>query len=90
MPPSRKPNASCTDIEVGEVLRAARATAGLGIHAAEAASGISRSVLSRIERGTRSARVSEIVLLAAVYETDTETLFDAFAGKARARKKLGL
>lgn len=69
--PQRVTNA---DAAVGAVLLRLREQAGISVREVEQRTGISRSVLSRIERGERPARVLELEPLAHVYELTIENL----------------
>ncbi|MBE5451251.1 helix-turn-helix domain-containing protein [Mycobacteroides abscessus] len=62
------------DAAVGAVLLRLREQAGISVREVEQRTGISRSVLSRIERGERPARVLELEPLAQVYEMTIEEL----------------
>lgn len=88
MPPPPKP--SPVDVETGLVLAAARVHAGLDVRGAAAASGIDKSVITRIELGQRSCRVTELDTLAKAYGIGTATVLRAIAGDERARAQLGL
>lgn len=59
---------------IGERLRIARTTAGLTQEQAAKAASVARTTLVAIERGERSARAEELVALAGVYGTNTNTL----------------
>ncbi|MFV1360714.1 helix-turn-helix transcriptional regulator [Mycolicibacterium fortuitum] len=62
------------DAAVGAVLLRLREQAGISVREVEDRTGISRSVLSRIERGERPARVLELEPLAQVYGMTIEEL----------------
>lgn len=62
------------DVAVGAVLLRLREQAGISVREVEERTGISRSVLSRIERGERPARVLELEPLAQVYGMTIEEL----------------
>ncbi|SIG32194.1 helix-turn-helix domain-containing protein [Mycobacteroides abscessus] len=62
------------DAAVGAVLLRLREQSGISVREVEQRTGISRSVLSRIERGERPARVLELEPLAQVYEMTIENL----------------
>lgn len=62
------------DAAVGAVLLRLRQQAGISVREVEERTGISRSVLSRIERGERPARVLELEPLAQVYAMTIEEL----------------
>ncbi len=62
------------DAAVGAVLLRLREQAGISVREVEQRTGISRSVISRIERGERPARVLELEPLAHVYEMTIEDL----------------
>ena len=51
----------------GSVLWSARESVGLDLRQAESMTGITKSVLSRIERGERPCRVTELITLAEAY-----------------------
>lgn len=78
------------DSAVGEVLRAARREVNLDQRVAAEVAGIDWRVLSRIERGERPCRVTELVALAGTYRFTPERLLRAITGdvKMRARFKL--
>lgn len=78
------------DTTVGEVMRAARLRAKLEQRDAAETAGIDWRVLSRIERGERPCRVTEMVALAEAYQFPAERLLRAINGdeKVRARLKL--
>jgi transcriptional regulator with XRE-family HTH domain len=65
------------DAAIGRVLAAARDRAGLEVRAAAEAAGIDKSVINRIELGTRPCRVTELAALADAYGTDRAALFRA-------------
>lgn len=70
---------TAADAAVGAVLRRVRERAGLTLDQAAEASGIGKAVLSRTERGERSARVIELLPLAAAYEMTAAELAAAVA-----------
>lgn len=78
------------DASVGEVARAARLCANIDQREAAVAAGMDINVLSRIERGARPCRVTELVALADVYHLPAERMLRAITGdeKVRARLKL--
>ncbi|NOR99666.1 helix-turn-helix domain-containing protein [Mycobacteroides abscessus] len=55
------------DVEIGRVLAAARERAGMQVREVAEASGIDRSVITRIELGQRPCRVAELAALADAY-----------------------
>lgn len=76
------------DTEVGEVLRAARGVARFDLRDAADTAGIDWRVLSRIERGERPCRVTELVALSATYHFSPERLLRAITGDAKVRARL--
>lgn len=62
------------DVAVGAVLRRIRERAGLTLDQAAEASGISKPVLSKTERGERAARVTELLPLATAYRVTAEQI----------------
>lgn len=62
------------DHAVGAVLRRVRERAGLTLDQAAEASGISKPVLSKTERGERAARVTELLPLATAYGVTAEQI----------------
>ncbi|WP_124712871.1 helix-turn-helix domain-containing protein [Mycolicibacterium nivoides] len=62
------------DHAVGAVLRRVRERAGLTLDQAAEASGISKPVLSKTERGERAARVTELLPLATAYRVTAEQI----------------
>lgn len=62
------------DVAVGAVLRRVRERAGLTLDQAAEASGISKPVLSKTERGERAARVTELLPLATAYGVTAEQI----------------
>lgn len=77
-----------TDTAVGEALRAARLQAGRELRDVAALAGLDWRVLSRIERGERPCRVTELVALADALEIRAETLLQAALGEEKAWAKL--
>lgn len=73
------------DHAVGAVLRRVRERAGLTLDQAAEASGISKPVLSKTERGERAARVTELLPLAAAYEMTAAELAAAIAADPAVR-----
>ncbi|QZH66726.1 helix-turn-helix domain-containing protein [Mycolicibacterium farcinogenes] len=67
------------DAAAGAVLRRVRERAGLTLDQAAEASGISKPVLSRTERGERPARVTELLPLATAYGVTAAELAAAIA-----------
>jgi transcriptional regulator with XRE-family HTH domain len=78
------------DSAVGEVLRAARRKANLDQRVAAEVAGIDWRVLSRIERGERPCRVTELVALAGTYRFTPERLLRAITGDVKVRARLKL
>lgn len=77
------------DAEVGAVLRAARqALTDFDQRAAATTAGIDWRVLSRIERGERPCRVTELVALATAYQFSAERLLRGITGDAKVRARL--
>ncbi|WP_211171922.1 helix-turn-helix domain-containing protein [Mycobacteroides abscessus] len=81
---------TAADAEVGTGLRDVRRAVGKTLDEAAAASGISKPVLSKVERGERACRVPELGLLAEVYGVTAGLLADAVLGDVKARRQLGL
>lgn len=67
------------DRAAGSVLAAARVSRGLDLRQVEAATYITKSVISRIERGERACRVTELITLAEAYGASPTRLFEAVA-----------
>lgn len=65
------------DVEIGQVLAAARERAGMQVREVAEASGIDKSVITRIELGQRPCRVAELAALADAYGVDRVALFHA-------------
>ncbi|WP_234713659.1 helix-turn-helix domain-containing protein [Mycolicibacterium conceptionense] len=65
------------DAALGAALRARRLNAACSIEKVAELSGIDLKVLSRIERGDRPLRVTELVTLAETLHTEPETLIRA-------------
>ncbi|ANO17395.1 DNA-binding protein [Mycobacteroides abscessus subsp. abscessus] len=65
------------DAEIGQVLAAARERAGMQVREVAEASGIDKSIITRIELGQRPCRVAELAALADAYGVDRVTLFHA-------------
>lgn len=63
------------DRATGSVLWSARESVGLDLRQAESMTGITKSVLSRIERGERPCRVTELITLAEAYGARPSQLF---------------
>lgn len=78
------------DAEVGAGLRDVRRAVGKTLDEAAELSGISKPVISKIERGERACRVPELGLLAEAYGVTPGLLADAVLGDAAARRQLGL
>lgn len=72
------------DAATGRVLAAAREKAGMQVRDAAAASGIDRSVITRIELGQRPCRVTELDALARAYGVGRETLTRAVTAAIKA------
>lgn len=70
---------SAADVGLGAVLRRVRERAGETIGQAAEASRISKAVLSRTERGERSARVIELLPIAAAHAMTAAELTAAIA-----------
>ena len=90
MPIHRQRTFDLPDSAVGEVLIAARHHAAMQQRQAAEAAGIDWRVLSRVERGERPCRVTELVALAGAYRFPADRLMRAITGdmKVRARLKL--
>lgn len=78
------------DAAVGEVLLAARYLTGLNLRDASALTGIDWHVLSRIERGERPCRVTELISLADTYRFAPDRLVRAIVGDDKVRARLRL
>jgi hypothetical protein len=78
------------DAAVGEVLLAARYLTGLNLRDASALTGIDWHVLSRIERGERPCRVTELISLAGTYRFAPDRLVRAIVGDDKVRARLRL
>jgi hypothetical protein len=78
------------DTAVGEVVRAARLWAKLDLRVAAETAGIDWRVLSRIERGERPCRVTELVALAEAYSFPAERMLRAITGDEMVRARLKL
>lgn len=71
------------DAAHGRVLAAAREQAGMKVRDAAEASGIDRSVITRIELGQRPVRVTELDALAQSYGIGTESLMQRLVEATR-------
>ena len=78
------------DAAVGEVLYVVRYKVNFNLREASEISGIDWRVLSRIERGERPCRVTELVSLANTYEYPADGMLRAINGDAKIRDRLGL
>lgn len=76
------------DAAVGDVVRAARTRAGIELRDASPVTGIDWRVLSRIERGERPCRVTELVSIAQGYNMSPELLLRAVLGDEKAWDRL--
>lgn len=76
------------DIEVGNVLRAARLRTGSDLQETAAIAGLDWRVLSRIELGERPCRVTEFVSLTKSYGVSPELLLKAVLGDEKALARL--
>ncbi|WP_182878531.1 helix-turn-helix domain-containing protein [Mycobacteroides abscessus] len=65
------------DFEIGRILATARERAGMQVREVAQASGIDKSVVTRIELGQRPCRVAELAALADAYGVDRAALFHA-------------
>lgn len=90
MPVHRQRTFELPDSEVGTVVWAARQHSGVDLRSASELAGIDWRVLSRIERGERPCRVTEMVALAEAYRVSPDLLMRAVIGDERARRKIGL
>ncbi len=90
MPVHRQRTFELPDSAVGEVLWAARQRAKLDLRDAGETAGIDWRVLSRVERGERPCRVTELVVLAETYGLSPEVLVRAITGDTKARGRLHL
>ena len=88
MPVHKQRTFDLPDTEVGAALRAARHRAGLDIRESGEAAGIDWRVLSRIERGERPCRVTELVALSEASGVAPVTVLQAALGDERAWAKL--
>ncbi len=73
------------DVAVGAVLRRVRERAGLTQDEAAEASGISKPVISKTERGERAARVTELLPLATAYGVTAEQIAAEIAADPEVR-----
>lgn len=76
MPVHQQRTFSLADTAVGAVVRAQRLRAGQKLHDLAVVAGIDWRVLSRIERGDRPCRVTELVALAHASGTKPEKLLE--------------
>ncbi|KMV15912.1 DNA-binding protein [Mycolicibacterium conceptionense] len=76
------------DAAVGDVLKAARMRVGLELRDVAPLANIDWRVLSRIERGERPCRVTELVALSEVYRFKPEVLLRAILGDEKAWDRL--
>ena len=90
MPIHRQRTFELPDSAVGEVLIAARHRAKLDLREASEAAGIDWRVLSRVERGERPCRVTELVSLAEAYRFAPDRLVRAITGDEKVRARLNL
>lgn len=90
MPVHRQRTFDLPDTAVGDVLWAARVRTGLDLRAAGEGSGIDWRVLSRIERGERPCRVTEMISLSDTYNAAPDLVIRAVLGDVKARKRLGI
>ena len=90
MPVHRQRTFELPDSAVGEVLWAARQRSKLDLRDAGDTAGIDWRVLSRVERGERPCRVTELVALAGAYRFAPEVLLRAVTGDVKARARLKL
>lgn len=90
MPVHRQRTYDLPDSAVGEVLWAARVRSGLDLRSAADAGGIDWRVLSRVERGERPCRVTELASLAVPYQLAPDLMMRAIMGDERARKRIGI
>lgn len=72
-------------LRTGRAVKRLREAAGLSLRALAARSGISPSMISDIERGTKSPTVITVVRLAQALAVDAAALVDGGAGPARIR-----
>lgn len=90
MPRNRQRTFELPDSAVGEVVWAARQRSGLDLREAGENAGIDWRVLSRVERGERPCRVTELFALADTYQIGPEVLVRAISGDDRSRRRLQL
>jgi hypothetical protein len=90
MPVHRQRTFDLPDASVGTALWAARLRSGMDLRTASDAAGIDWRVLSRVERGERPCRVTELVALSGVYHVNPDLMVRAITGDAKARQRLGL
>ena len=90
MPIHRQRTFDLPDAAVGEVLLAARHMAVLDLRQASDLSGLDWRVLSRVERGERPCRVTELVSLAGAYRVAPDRLIRAVLGDPKARARICL
>ncbi len=90
MPIHKQRKFDLPDVAVGEVLWAARTCRGLDLRDAAEKAGLDWRVLSRIERGERPCRVTELHAMAGAYNFAPHFLDRAVAGDGTARRRLNL
>lgn len=88
MPIHRQRTFDLEDAAVGEALRAARLRRNLELRDTTPIADLDWRVLSRIERGERPCRVTELVALSTAYEIGPEVILRAATGDEKARKRL--
>ena len=88
MPIHRQRTFELEDAAVGAALRAARMRNALELRDAAPIAGLDWRVLSRIERGERPCRVTELVALSATYGFGADVVLRASIGDEKARKRL--
>jgi transcriptional regulator with XRE-family HTH domain len=88
MPIHQQRTFALADTQVGQVLAIARHSVSLDLRTVSERAGIDFRVLSRIERGSRPCRVTELVTLAETYQIGAVTMMRAITGDDRAMAKV--
>lgn len=88
MPIHQQRKFALEDAQVGMVLAAARHSLALDLRTVSELAGIDFRVLSRIERGSRPCRVTELVTLAHTYQVSPDTMMRAVTGDEKALAKV--
>lgn len=88
MPIHQQRRFALEDTEVGKVLATARHSLALDLRTVSDLAGIDFRVLSRIERGSRPCRVTEMVTLARTYQLAPDIVMRAITGDEKALAKV--